>query len=476
MAKSRAAGPRPRLAVKKPAAKARVVPRRRMVAGFPAASPTAVGMSPAVLAKISAGTRLEVHKLGSIAGVAHIVLRRGLCVFALADGWADRERGVRFRLDTLCRLHGSTKSVIAAAFLALLEERRVALDDHVTKYIRFSERVAIGGQGRSRPARVRPTLRHLLTMTAGVLYTDCPAYAEVIGAVRRGELTDLASFCDALAEVPLQFEPGSRHEYSFCTDFVGRVCEVVSGEDLDTFVRRRLLRPLGMLDTHFVVPPQKRSRCATLYECKPVKSSGKQLHYKARRYSHRDIVPGIMSAGGGILTYFEAGMWGTAKDYARFCHMLLNDGRAANGAQVLLPATVRAIWRDGLAPFARADGRLAGWNVDATEGPPWEGGSWDECGFSPLNSLLQRLQGSPRPRYLQPPRGSGPPRLGRAMGLGGGGGTYWYVDRERELVALTFSQSFSGGRPEDDGLGPPGNDCVDIAVEAVNAGTGARKE
>lgn len=416
-----------------------------------------LGLDEEELAKIRRGTRLEVERLGSCAGVAHLVLHGGRCALAVQAGRADISRGTRFTVNTICRLHGSTKSLVCAAFMGLVEDGRVKLDDPVAKHIKFSNRVADGTSGGSRPCRTTPTLRHLLTMTAGLRYTDCEAYARVVAGVRRGRISNLADFCDALAEVPLQFEPGTQHEYSFCTDVIGRVCEVVSGQRLEDFMRRRLLRPLGMHSTHFVVPPSQRRRCAVLYTCKP---KGKSGRYAATPYVQRGRVPRIAAAGGGILTYQEAGLWGSARDYARFCLMLLSGGRALDGTQVLRPATVAACWRDGLAPLGGPDGRLPGWNVDDTEGPPWEGGSWDRCGFSPLSALLQGLPGAPRRASTG--------RRGRAMGLGGGGGTYWYVDAARDLVAISFNQSFNGGRPEDDGLGPPGTDCVDIAISAVD--------
>lgn len=443
-------------------------------AGFPRAEPGALGVSASGLDKIRIGTKLEVRTLGSIAGAAHIVLRRGKCIYAHADGWANKQRGVRFGFNTICYLHGSTKSVVAAAFMTLIEDGLVKLDDPVSKFMPFSARVAVGNGGRSRPAKTLPTVRHLLTMSAGLLIEDCPAYAGVMRDVSRGKLNKLASFCDAIAEVPLQFEPGSKHSYSFCTDFVGRLCEVISGQDLESFVTRKILRPLGMRDTHFNVPAQKRSRCAVLYECKPLKRrrvvAGKSLpQYQPTLYTNSTPVTKIMSAGGGISTYKDAGLFGTIKDYARFCQMFLNGGRASGpgGARVLKASTMDSIWHDGLSKVAPPDGRLPGWHD--SDGPPWEGGAWDEAGFSHVQAMACFLKG--------PRRGpKGPPRRATMMGLGGGGGTYWNVDAKRQMVQITFSQSFAGGRTAGDGLGPPGNDCVDISTEAADAGRdGAKK-
>lgn len=418
-----------------------------------------------MLGKIRKATRMEVRDLGSCAGVTHLILRNGRCVLSYSDGWADLKLRTKFGPGTICRLHGATKALVCASFLTLVERREVNLDDPVSKYIRFSERVASGSGKAGRAVKVKPTLRHLVTMTAGLRYTDCPAYRSIIADVRRGKIADLAAFCDALAEVPLQSEPGTVYEYSFCTDVLGRICEVASGQSLEQFVRDRLLDPLGMKDTHFKLPEHKRRRVAALYQCKAVSAAkrGRGQPYKPVLWDHPDSAPGICSSGGGMLSYKDHGMWGTARDYARFCQMLLDGGRApGTGRQVLRAATVRSCWNDGLAPFANRRGHVGNWNVDDTEGPPWEGGSWDRCGWSPLSTLLQ---------LCGPLRGGGAPaRRAHTMGVGGGGGVYWLADARRRLVALSFQQSFEGARPEDDGRGPPGNDCVDLAIQAVDEG------
>jgi CubicO group peptidase (beta-lactamase class C family) len=302
-------------------------------------------------------------------------------------------------------------------------------------------------------------------MTAGLKDTDCPAYADVVTAVRRGKVKTLAAYCDALAMVPLQSEPGTCYEYGLSIDFIGRICEVVSGKDLDKFMKEELLDPLGMKDTHFALPRRKLSRVALLYKCKATKKKSKRncsMPYTPVPWDHPDSAPGIFSAAGGALSYKDAGMWSTARDYARFCQMLLDDGMSLDGTRILRASTVRKIWSDGLAPFADKRGRVGNWHVDDTQGPPWEGGSWDNCGWSLISTLLQ-LKGAFRK--------SGPPRKAYAMGIGGGGGVYWLVDAKRKLVAISFSQSFDGGRAENDGLGPPGNDCIDLAVAAVDEGS-----
>jgi len=399
-----------------------------------------------------------------------LMLRNGRCVFSCSDGWANKKQGTKFGPSTICRLHGATKALVCAAFMTLVEQGKVKLDDPVAKYMAFSERVAVGKGKSTRPVRVRPTVRHLLTMTAGLRYTDCPAYKSAMAGVRNGRISNLGAFCDALAKAPLQSEPGAWYEYSFCSDVVGRLCEVVSGMSLESFVRKSILDPLGMKDTHFVLPAGKRNRVAALYNCEEVPSAkrgrgAEGLRYQPIEWDHPESSPGITSSGGGILSYKDHGMWGTARDYAHFCQMLLDGGLApGTGRRVLKASTVRACWTDGLEALADRRGRVTNWNVDDTDGPPWEGGSWDRCGWSPLSTLLQ-LSGP-----LRPGGKKAAARRGHAMGVGGGGGVYWLVDARRRVVAMSFQQSFEGAREEDDGLGPPGNDCVDMALKAVDEG------
>merc|ERR1719356_971071 len=148
-------------------------------------------------------------------------------------------------------------------------------------------------------------------------------------------------------------EPGEMHDYSFCTDIVGRLCEVISGQSLEEFVTQRLLEPLGMEDTHFKLPRSKQSRVATIYACHDTTPA-------QRRQGHPDnvmkpfveygaVAKGIMSAGGGVLSYLEPGMWSTAQDYARFCLMIMDGGVTPGGTRILQASTCKSLWTDSLA-------------------------------------------------------------------------------------------------------------------------------
>lgn len=431
--------------------------RQRFVAGFPAARPEDLGWSRAPLEALRAATRREVNELGSLPNAAHMVIHRGRCVFTHCAGWADRARRSRFGLNTICKIHGSAKPLVVAAFMTLVEEGRVKLSDPISKYMRFADTVE-GLRGRLTKL---PTIYHLLTMTAGLGYSDSEEYKDVMAKVASRKIKNLRQLHEALAARPLLAAPGSRYHYSFCTDLVGHLIEVVSGIELETFVRRRILLPLGMKDTYFVVPAKKRSRTAVLYECKaredqPVKRRRGELPYQTKKWYSPDSAPGIKSAGGGITSYNDAGMWSTVRDYARFCHMLLSGGVSPTGRRVLREATVRTFWKDGLAPFERTKHRrVDGWNDQGTYS------YWDRVAWTPLNVHAC---------YEKTARKSKGSRTPSVLFMGGGGGAYWVIDRRRDFIAMSFTQAF-GGRPSTDGAdghGPRANDAAPFARAAAD--------
>jgi len=450
------------------------------LAGLPRASPREAGLDPVPLDQLRAALRRETHELQCLSGAAHIVLHRGRCVLACCDGVADRRSRRQWSVDTICKLHGCTKPLVSVAFLTLVDEGKVKLSDPISRFLKFSDRLkrksltakgkrhaaaAAAAKGvvlKARACKVRklPTLRNLLTMTAGLGYEHTPAYKPIMKLVRKGSIQDLAGLCNAISQLPLEAEPGTRYEYSFCTDVLGRVCEAISGQRLDRFVERRLLKPLGMKDTHFSVPSRKYHRMAVLYDAQKRARGGR---FALRPWSHPEKAPGIMSGGGGVLSYEDAGMYSTVRDYSKFVQMLVDGGTALNGKRILSERTVRALWGDALAEYARPDGRLPGWNdADGIA----KGSSWDTTGCSLLHTHLV---------FDKPPTGSGPPRRAKTMWMGGGGGTYWVADKERQLVSVSFTQTLGGRQDQSDGLGPQGSDAAPFAVAAVDAGRTAAK-
>eukprot|EP00928_Gymnodinium_smaydae_P076770 TRINITY_DN5983_c0_g5_i1.p1 TRINITY_DN5983_c0_g5~~TRINITY_DN5983_c0_g5_i1.p1 ORF type:complete len:464 (+),score=74.33 TRINITY_DN5983_c0_g5_i1:48-1394(+) len=420
-----------------------VLPNR--LRGFVAAQPEEVSMDSAPLEAFREAMHHNVEKLGSLAGCAHVVLRNGKCVLAAAQGVSDRESGERFGLDTLCPLHGASKPLVVAAFLTLVDEGSVKLSDPISKHMEFpNERVV---NGKMQEVKRLPTFRDLLAMTAGVGYDGSEPYKGTMRKIKAGKVASLPEMCDALVESPLLSEPGSEYAYSFSTDLVGRACEYISGLRIDRFVRERLLKPLGMSDTYFsqTVPAAKRRRLAALYKITPGCRG-----FRFKRFETKLCAPGIMSPGGGILSYKDVGMVSSVRDYARFCHMLLHDGVGSDGRRILKRQTVRALWRDGLAPYQNRRGRLKGWNDAGTD--------FDLMSWSLLNAHLNHDRKSD---------GKGA-RAGHTMWMGGGGGAVWNLDRKRRLATLSFAPCLMGREGETDGLGPMADDATPAAIAAVD--------
>lgn len=207
-------------------------------------------------------------------GVSYAVLRGREVVDRHVVGWADREQRMPLREDTIFRAYSNSKLITSCAALLLLEEGRFGLDDPVSEWIPALARMQVLRPGATRlddaePARSPITIRQLFSHSAGfgngvfapgTLLHE--AYVE--RGVRRPDTT-LAELMDILGALPLLFHPGEGWEYSAATDVLARLCEVVSGQRFGDFIQQRVLGPLDMVDTGFVLRPDQRPRFAALY-------------------------------------------------------------------------------------------------------------------------------------------------------------------------------------------------------------------
>ena len=297
---------------------------------LPQAETEQVGMSVERLQRIHSAIQPYIDD-GRLAGVVTLVARRGRLVHFEAQGLADIEAKTPMRKDAIFRMASCSKPVTAVAVLMLMEEGKLRLSDPVSRFIpEFKNlKVAIakpGGAVDLVPA-VRPiTIHDLLTHTSGLGSGGASAKAMTkIMATRKPDET-LADFIPRLAAAPLDFQPGSQFRYSGLAGFetLGRVVEIASGQTYDEFLRRNIFEPLGMKDTFFVVPDDRLSRLASLYQRTPkglVKMN----------------TPSFLNSK----TYFSGagGLYSTAADYARFAQMLLNGGQLS-GKRLLSPRTV----------------------------------------------------------------------------------------------------------------------------------------
>jgi CubicO group peptidase (beta-lactamase class C family) len=182
-------------------------------------------------------------------------------------GWADKEARIPLRVDHIFRIFSNTKLITSCAALLLFEEGRFQLDDPVERFIpqlanRRVLRPGATSLDQTEPA-VRPiTIRHLMSHSSGLSYGLLDPGTLIFKAYNERKIlnpaTTLAEMTDALADLPLVFHPGTSGEYSVATDVLARLVEVVSIQRFDAFLQSRILGPLGMVDTGFVVSDRNR--------------------------------------------------------------------------------------------------------------------------------------------------------------------------------------------------------------------------
>lgn len=351
--------------------------------------PEAVRMSSERLARLDAHFRTYVDD-GRLPGWQVVVARRGLVVHHSTYGMRDVQAGLPVEHDTIWRIFSMTKPITAVLALQLWEEGAFELNDPVHRYIPAFKNTKVWRSGSvtspvldpiTEPMRLWQLFAHTAGLTYGFMYAH-----PVDELYRRAGFEwgapkdhDLAAVCDALAGLPLLFQPGREWNYSMGLDVLGRVLEVVSGKPLDVLMRERLLDPLGMHDTTWFVPEPQQSRLARLYGAHPATRQAIPLDAMGAAA----LTPPTWFGGGG-------GLQSTAWDYQRFIQMLANEGEL-DGVRILSPRSVRYM----------ASNHLPG-NADLTQfgRPLFSETAFDGVGFGlgvsvSLDPVAGRVPGNP---------------------------------------------------------------------------------
>jgi len=353
--------------------------------GLPTAKPESVGLSSERLARIDAAVQRSIDDK-RIAGAVTLVVRHGKVAWFRAQGMADREAAKSMPPDAMFRICSMTKAITSAAVMMLYEEGRFLLDDPVSKYLPEFKNPKVlvkpaSGEPYTIPATKEITIRDLLRHTSGITYhwnDDLGPMYEKAGVASGllqydGTIGDMVTH---LAGQPLLFNPGDRFEYSLGVDVLGRLVEVVSGKPLDDFFRTRIFEPLGMKDTYFYPPDNKVDRLATAYTYYPDKG--------LNRFPDTPIREGFFvysadypTRGPKKLFSGGAGLVSTAMDYARFCQMMLDDGKVGS-THLLSRKTVELMTQDQLGKISTDMGFGLGFGVNGVKGPLSELGSVGE--------------------------------------------------------------------------------------------------
>ncbi|MBC6996576.1 serine hydrolase domain-containing protein [Neolewinella lacunae] len=295
---------------------------------------------------------------GQFAGAVTLLEQKGKTLYRAAHGFADQEAGKPMQQDQVFHLMSMTKPIVAVAFMMLYEEGHFQLDDKVSDYLpAFKElRVAkdpnVGKDGETVPATAPVTIRQVLSHTAGFSHglSGTNLDNDVARALYYAPHENIASRVQALAELPLTYQPGERWFYSASPDIEALLIEKFSGQTVAEFLQQRIFDPLGMKDTGYNLTAEQAARLAKLYKI----VDGKLVND-----------PMQMGAMGNKVFGGTHGLLSTADDYAKFCRMLLGNGRYA-GKRLLKKKTLELMTQNHLGdiPYSPGQGFGLGFGLD----------------------------------------------------------------------------------------------------------------
>ncbi len=289
---------------------------------------------------------------GELAGAVLLAAdAAGVCALETL-GWADIEHHVPMAPDTLFWIASMSKPITGTAFMTLVDEGCVGLDDPVEQYLpEFAHQWLIVEEDDAHRVLRKPehpiTVREVLSHTSGLPFCSALETPTLDGL-------SLEVAVRSYGIAPLTFAPGTRYSYSNAgINTAGRIIEVVTGLAFEDFVEERLFRPLGLTDTTFWPSKAQLTRLAKSYRPNAAQSALEPFDIGQLRYPLDDRTRGIMPAGG----YFS-----TAADMAILCRMILNGG-ALNGRRYLSDAALREMTRKQTGDLP--DGYGLGLAVDA---------------------------------------------------------------------------------------------------------------
>jgi CubicO group peptidase (beta-lactamase class C family) len=312
----------------------------------PVAHPEELGFDSNRLERVTKAFQSYVDT-GEIPGAVVLIARHDKVAYLRAFGYRDREAKSGMTSESIFRIASMTKPIVSLGAMMLVEEGKLDIAAPVFRYLPEFKDVQVGvekrdeGTGKTElvlePQKRPMTVQDLLRHTAGLVYAPPIGDGPVPNAYRDADVANrdetLAQMVTKLSKLPLAHQAGEFWEYSMATDVLGRVIEVVSGQDLDQFVEERITRPLGMESTGFYVKETERDRIAQP-DKDPVTGQKPALFDPVTK-------PKRFSGGGGMVS--------TTGDYLRFCEMLLHGGTRGT-TRLLAPMTVSLMTSNALKP------------------------------------------------------------------------------------------------------------------------------
>jgi CubicO group peptidase (beta-lactamase class C family) len=365
--------------------------------------PAKTGLDPARLQKIPLRMKDFIDQ-GKAAGIVTLVARHGQIAALDASGYTDLDTKEPIKTDAIFQIHSMTKPVVAIAAMMLVEEGKLAITDPVEKHLpEFRGMWVVDKKDGSLHKPSRPiNIRDLMTHTSGMVLNPPAGIKELHGALHK----TLAEVALVYSQQPLEFDPGSKWQYSNAGIAVlARIIEVISGMPFENFLHARIFQPLGMNDTYIYPPKEKFHRMPVAYilkDGKPIKYTADPLGEGAMKFRV-----------GAKYPLPEGGIYSTASDLFALYQMMLNRG-SYNGVRLLSPVSVETMTQvhTGVLPASGPGmGHGLGWAVVRDAQAAW-----------PLVSA-------------------------GTFGHGGRYGTYCFIDPKKDMIGI-FMIHREGGSEE----------------------------
>ena len=271
-------------------------------------------------------------------GIITLIYQKNQIIHCSKKGLHNVEQNTLLTFDGIYNIASMTKPIVCTAALMLYEEGKLALADPISKFLPKAKDIKVYTSGEGKNIKTEPinqeiTILDLFTHTSGFTYgyENDPSY-ELYKSIDWDNFT-LEKFVDTLLDIPLRFQPATHWVYSFSTDILGRILEIVSGKPLDEFLHHRLFSKLNMYDTGYFVPKEKWSRIVPIYR----KNEKGQFIDDKEAFEKSKTKPSLILGGGKLFS--------TLSDYLRFTIMLLNKGMF-NQTTLIKPETVELMSRD----------------------------------------------------------------------------------------------------------------------------------
>lgn len=377
------------------------------------------GFKPEVMAQVGPALQGLVDQ-GALSGMVTMVWRRGEVVQVNTIGQRDIEAGLPMERDTLFRIASMTKPVTTLAALMLVEEGKLKLSDPITQWLpEFKDMQvltdATGPLDSTVPAQRDITVEDLMTHRSGLAYgftsmgPIAHAHEEKLGsALANPHGPD--EWMKRLGDLPLSYQPGERFHYSHATDVLGFLVARIEGKSLGEVLKDRIFAPLGMHDTGFWTPPEKRGRMAKLYQA-PLEGGLKDVSW-----SDPPAPAPFEGGGGGLVSCLD--------DYLKFARLMLGRGEV-DGVRLAKPETIDAMTGNLLTDEQRGHTFM---------GMPF----WLSQGFGLGTSMVLDAQ---KHEWM----GAG---AAGAFGWPGAFGTWWQADPANDMILIYLIQDSMPLGPE----------------------------